>query len=79
MNNHNSDDASRDRLLGRIAALLWVAVIALAVTFFYFASSLCITVLLAGFPAILVEPILTLLEKSHIPALLRRPWSWCSG
>lgn len=36
-------------------------------TFFYLASSLCITVLLAGFLAILVEPILTLLEKSHVP------------
>ena len=33
MNNHNSDDASRDRLLGRITALLWVVVIALVVTF----------------------------------------------
>jgi AI-2 transport protein TqsA len=67
MSNHNSDDASRDRLLGRITTLLWVVVIALVVTFFYFASSLCITVLLAGFLAILVEPVLALLEKLHVP------------
>jgi predicted PurR-regulated permease PerM len=67
MNNHNADDASRDRLLGRITALLWVVVIALVVTFFYFASSLCITILLAGFLAILVEPAVALLDKAHIP------------
>ena len=67
MTNDNSDDASRGRLLGRITALLWVVVIALVVTFFYFASSLCITVLLAGFLAILVDPVLGLLEKLHFP------------
>lgn len=67
MNNHNADDATRDRLLGRITALLWVVVVALAVTFFYFASSLCITILLASLLAILVEPAVTALEKAHIP------------
>jgi predicted PurR-regulated permease PerM len=67
MNNHNADDSSRDRLLGRITALLWVVVIAVAVTFFYFASSLCITILLAGFLAILVEPAVALLDQVHIP------------
>ena len=67
MNSHNADDSSRDRLLGRITALLWVVVIALAVTFFYFASSLCITILLAAFLAILVEPVVASLEKLHVP------------
>jgi predicted PurR-regulated permease PerM len=67
MNNHNADDGSRERLLGRITALLWVVVIALAVTFFYFASSLCITLLLASFLAILVEPLVAGLEKLHLP------------
>jgi predicted PurR-regulated permease PerM len=66
MNNHIAD-ASRDRLLGRITALLWVVVIALAVTFFYFASSFWITLLLAGFLAILVEPLVALLERLHLP------------
>jgi len=49
MNNHNADDGSRERLLGRITALLWVVVIALAVTFFYFASSFWITLASVGF------------------------------
>jgi hypothetical protein len=56
MNSHNADDASRDRLLDRIAALLWVVVIALVVTFFHFARSLCLTILLASLLAILDEP-----------------------
>jgi predicted PurR-regulated permease PerM len=67
MKSHNADDASRDRLLDRIAALLWVMVIALVVTLFYFASSLCITILLASFVAILVEPAVALLEKLRVP------------
>ena len=67
MNNHNADDASRGRLLGRITALLWVVVIALAVTFFYFASSFWITLLMAGLLAILVEPLVGLLERLHLP------------
>ena len=54
MNNHNHDDAARDRLLGRITALLWVVIIALTVTFFYFASSFWITLLLAGFLIVVV-------------------------
>ena len=67
MNNHNANDASRDPLLGQIMALLWVVVIALVVTSFYFASSLCITVLLARFLAILVESAVALLDKVHVP------------
>jgi hypothetical protein len=73
MNNYNADDGSRERLLGRITALLWVVVIALAVTFFYFASSLCITLLLASFLAILVEP-LPHLPRSASAALGNRAW-----
>jgi predicted PurR-regulated permease PerM len=67
MNHDNADDGSRERLLGRITALLWVVVIALAVTFFYFASSLCITILLAAFLAILAEPLVALLERLQLP------------
>lgn len=67
MNNHNHDDAARDRLLGRITALLWVVVIALTVTFFYFASSFWITLVLAGFLAILVEPLVARLERLRLP------------
>ena len=67
MNNHNADDGSRERLLGRITALLWVVVIALAVTFFYYASSFWITLLLSGFLAILVEPLVALIERLRVP------------
>jgi capsule polysaccharide export protein KpsE/RkpR len=37
------------RTLKRAVALLWVMVIAIFVAFCFFASSLCITFLLAGF------------------------------
>lgn len=67
MNNHNGNDAARERLLGRITALLWVVVIALTITFFYFASSFWITLLLAGFLSILVDPLVVRLEKLHVP------------
>jgi len=67
MNNRNGDDGSRERLLGRITALLWVVVIALAVTFFFYASSFWITLLLSGFLAILVEPLVGRLVRLHVP------------
>jgi predicted PurR-regulated permease PerM len=58
------------RTLKRAVALLWVIVIAIFVAFCFFASSLCITFLLAGFLAILIDPIPTYLERWHIPRLL---------
>jgi predicted PurR-regulated permease PerM len=67
MNNTNGDHGSRERLLGRITALLWVVVIALAVTFFFYASSFWITLLLSGFLTILVEPLVGRLVRLHIP------------
>jgi predicted PurR-regulated permease PerM len=67
MNINSADNGSRERLLGRITALLWVVVIALAVTFFYFAGSLCIILLLAAFLAILLEPLVARLDKLHLP------------
>ena len=54
------------RLLRRIAALLAVVVLAIGITFFYFASSLCLAFLLAGFLAILVEPLVMWLENSGL-------------
>jgi predicted PurR-regulated permease PerM len=56
-------------LLRRLTALLWVVVIAIIISFAFFASSLCITFLLAGFLAILIDPIPTYLERWHIPRL----------
>ena len=67
MNNHNADDGSRERLLGRITGLLWVVVVALSVAFFYFASSFWIALLLSGFLAILVDPLVELIERLRMP------------
>ncbi|MGH9741750.1 MAG: AI-2E family transporter [Candidatus Acidiferrum sp.] len=55
------------RLLRRIAWLLWVIVLVLLLAFCFFASSFCITLLLATFLAILVDPIVTSLERWHVP------------
>lgn len=55
------------RPMVRIAGLLWVVVIAIVVAFAYFASSLCITFLLAGFLALLFDPFPTYLERFRIP------------
>ncbi len=61
---------TQPRPLVRVVALLWVVVIAIIVAFGFFASSLCITFLLAGFLAILLDPIPTFFERWHIPRLL---------
>src|ERR1700749_1081060 len=58
------------RPMVRIAGLLWVVVIAIVVAFAYFASSLCITFLLAGFLALLFDPFPTFFERFHIPRVL---------
>jgi predicted PurR-regulated permease PerM len=63
-------NALRPRLLSRIAWLLCAIVIALLLAFCFFASSFCITLLLAAFLAILVDPIVTRFERWHIPRTL---------
>src|SRR5579862_3371066 len=55
------------RLLSRIAWLLWAIFIVLVMAFCFFASSFCITLLLAAFLAILVDPVVTRLERWHVP------------
>src|SRR5580692_3633288 len=55
------------RLLSRIAWLLSAIVIVLLMAFCFFASSFCIILLLAAFLAILVDPVVTGLERWHIP------------
>jgi predicted PurR-regulated permease PerM len=62
-----STDLLQARLLSRIAWLLWVIVLVLLMAFCFFASSFCITLLLAAFLAILVDPLVTSLEHWHIP------------
>jgi len=60
-------DLLQSRLLSRIAWLLWVIVLVLLMAFCFFASSFCITLLLAAFLAILVDPLVTNLERLHVP------------
>lgn len=56
-----------ENLLRRIATLLSILVVGLLAVFGYYASSICITVLLAGFLAILFDPVVVTLEKLHLP------------
>ena len=51
-----SSTSSTDRLLSRIAILLFILVAGVLTVFGYYASSICITVALAGFLAILFDP-----------------------
>src|SRR5271154_2505926 len=66
----NAQSNSQPRSPVKVVALLWVIVIAIVVAFGFFASSLCITFLLAGFLAILLDPIPTYFERWHVPRLL---------
>jgi predicted PurR-regulated permease PerM len=56
-----------DALLCRIATLLFILVVGSLTVFGYYASSICITVVLAAFLAILFDPVVVLLEKLHLP------------
>jgi predicted PurR-regulated permease PerM len=56
-----------DPLLRKIGILLFILVAGLLTVFGYYASSICITVILAGFLAILFDPVVVILEKLHLP------------
>jgi predicted PurR-regulated permease PerM len=62
-----SSISSSDKLLSRIAILLFILVAGLLTVFAYYASSICITVILAGFLAILSDPVVVKLEKLRLP------------
>jgi len=62
-----SPTLASDKLLSRIAILLFIIVAGLLTVFGYYASSICITVILAGFLAILFDPVVVALEKLHMP------------
>jgi predicted PurR-regulated permease PerM len=62
-----SQTSTSEELLRRIATLLFMLVAGLLTVFAYYASSLCITVVLAAFLAILVDPLVVLLEKLRLP------------
>ena len=53
-----------------MVSLLWVVVIAIIFAFCFFASSVCITLLLAAFLAILAEPLVSRLENWNLPRAL---------
>ena len=57
----------RKSLLRRIASLLFILVAGLLTVFGYYASSICITVVLAAFLAILFDPVVVILEKLRLP------------
>jgi predicted PurR-regulated permease PerM len=63
----SSTELLQSRLLSRIAWLLWAIVLVLLMAFCFFASSFCITLLLAAFLAILVDPLVTNLERLRVP------------
>ncbi|MFI5096740.1 MAG: AI-2E family transporter [Candidatus Acidiferrales bacterium] len=62
-----SSASPSDMLLRRIAILLFILVVGLLTVFGYYASSICITVILAAFLAILIDPVVVTLEKLHLP------------
>ena len=62
-----SSTSPSDVLLRRIAILLFILVAGLLTVFGYYASSICITVILAAFLAILFDPVVIILEKLHLP------------
>jgi predicted PurR-regulated permease PerM len=62
-----SSAPSSDKLLSRIAALLLILVAGALTVFGYYASSICITVVLAGFLAILFDPLVVKLERLRLP------------
>lgn len=60
----------QNRLLRQIVLLLCILALALFVAFFYFASSLCITLVLSSFLAILIDPLIMYLERFRIPRMI---------
>jgi predicted PurR-regulated permease PerM len=70
MKDSGSAARSDSRAARRLIPLLWVVVIAILIAFAFFASSLCITFLLAGFLAILCDPIPTYFERWRVPRAL---------
>jgi predicted PurR-regulated permease PerM len=62
-----SSISTSDRLLRRIATLLFLLVAGMLTVFGYYASSICITFVLAAFLAILFDPVVVKLEKLRLP------------
>jgi predicted PurR-regulated permease PerM len=56
--------------LASIVLPLWIVALALLVAFCYFASSLCITVLIAAVLALVIDPLITQLERLRVPRMI---------
>jgi predicted PurR-regulated permease PerM len=54
----------------QIALPLWIVALLLCIALCYFTGSLCITVILASFLAIVVDPLITSLERWRIPRMV---------
>jgi predicted PurR-regulated permease PerM len=65
-----ADVLLQSRLLRQVVLLLCILALALFVAFCYFASSLCIAVVLSSFLAILVDPLIMYLERFRIPRMI---------
>jgi predicted PurR-regulated permease PerM len=61
-------DLSQSR--AQLALPLWIVAILLFIAFCYFASSLCITVVLASFFAIVVDPLIVQIERLRVPRIV---------
>jgi predicted PurR-regulated permease PerM len=59
--------AVRQDNLRRVVVLLRIVVVALAIGFCYYANSLCITIVVACFLSILIDPIVSYFERGGIP------------
>jgi predicted PurR-regulated permease PerM len=62
-----SSTSLSEKLLRQSATLLFILVMGLLTVFGYYASSICITVVLSAFLAILFDPLVVKLEKLHLP------------
>jgi predicted PurR-regulated permease PerM len=62
--------SANEKYLPRISGLLLVIAAGVLIAFCFFASSICITVALAAFLSILVDPIVISLERVRIPRAL---------
>ncbi len=63
-------DSPQNPFVTQLVLPLWILAFALFLAFCYFASSLCITVLLASFLAIVVDPVIMYLERWRIPRMV---------
>ena len=69
----------RPEVFDRIAKLLWVIVLALAIAFCFLASSFCITLVLATFLSILIDPLVSFLERWRVPRSVSSALLICAG